>query len=88
MHSVLLNQLGTFAVLFSIPKLLDKRTRPTVSTVATDVWLWCSRIRQLYVSTGVQLKYYILSLSLVLECYFHTLFTIGLSYTKVSVLTE
>ena len=59
MHSVLLNQLGTFAVLFSIPKLLDKRTRPTVSTVATDVCLWCSRIRQLYVSTGVQLKHYI-----------------------------
>ena len=39
MHSVLLNQLGTFAVLFSVPKLLDKRARPTVSAVAADACL-------------------------------------------------
>ena len=59
MHSVLLHQLGTFAVLFSIPKLLDKRARPTVSTAAATACLWFSRIRQYHVSIGVQFKYYV-----------------------------
>ena len=30
MHSVLLHRLGTFLLLFSIPKLLNKRSRPEV----------------------------------------------------------
>ena len=55
MHSVLLNQLATIAVLFSIPKLLDERTRPTVRNVVAYVCLWCSRIMQCQASIGVHL---------------------------------